>query len=121
MKIERLIQDLKSAGQINSLKTLCCMIMSMQSCCAGEDREIESIITVIDSMMEKDESNTLLYIAHNAGCDIWEVCLFDEGIDWHHNEFQGTFEECEKEVVFQMNKNRQGHYPNASYGSIWDY
>jgi hypothetical protein len=37
------------------------------------------------------------YICYDAGCDIYEVEKFDPLIDWHKNEFKGTFNECIKE------------------------
>ena len=60
------------------------------------------------------------HIAFNSGLDIWETDLFDSSVAWHHNEYQGTKRECQKEVDRQTNLG-QPHYPNAAYGSIWDY
>jgi hypothetical protein len=61
-----------------------------------------------------------IYITYNAGCGIWEIETFNETIDWHHNEFQGTKMECKKEASKQM-ESGQPHYQNAEYESIFDY
>lgn len=37
------------------------------------------------------------FICYDAGCDIFEVEPFNPEIEWHKNEFQGTYEECLKE------------------------
>jgi len=38
-----------------------------------------------------------IYICYNAGCDIYEIEKFNQSIDWHKKEFQGTYAECLKE------------------------
>jgi len=64
------------------------------------------------------------YIAFDAGCDIWEVELFDSSIDWHKEEFNGTFAEA---TFYADNKMHdihgayQPHYTDAQYCSIFDY
>lgn len=37
------------------------------------------------------------YICYNAGCDIYLVEPFNPSIEWHENEFQGTFAQCMEE------------------------
>lgn len=47
------------------------------------------------------------YIAYNGGCNIWVTEKFDNSIDWHKGEFQGTKEECNdicNEEMRQANK-----------------
>ena len=64
------------------------------------------------------------FITYNAGCGIWEVELFDATISWHNKEFKGTEIECNAEAHHQMYEagiKKYSHYPNAEYGSIWDY
>ena len=61
------------------------------------------------------------YITYNAGCNIWVVEPFDSKVDWHKDEYQGTYAECKKEADYQMNNVGKPHYANAPYGSIWDY
>ena len=61
------------------------------------------------------------YITYDAGCNIWEVEPFDSTIDWHNDEYQGTYAECKREANYQMNEAGQPHYSNAEYGSIYDY
>jgi hypothetical protein len=41
------------------------------------------------------------YICYNAGCDIYVIEKFNPSIDWHKNEFQGTYLECLKEKESQ--------------------
>ena len=60
------------------------------------------------------------YITYDAGCNIWEVEPFDSKIDWHNDEYQGTYTECRKEANHQMNAG-QPHYVNSKYESIYDY
>lgn len=64
---------------------------------------------------------TKIYIAYDAGSNIWNVEPYNKDIEWHKNEHQGTKEQCEKEAHYQMFEANQPHYSNASYGSIWDY
>jgi hypothetical protein len=45
-----------------------------------------------------------LYIAYNAGCNIWEVEPFNPNIEWHKQEYQGTKEDCEKYAKGEMNQ-----------------
>lgn len=37
------------------------------------------------------------FICYDAGCDIFEVEPFNPKIEWHKNEFQGSYAECLKE------------------------
>lgn len=39
------------------------------------------------------------FILYNAGCDIYEIEEFNPSIDWHQNEFQGTYSECLQEKM----------------------
>ena len=61
------------------------------------------------------------WIAYNAGCDIWEVVKFNSSIEWHNNELvfetRSEANECARDAM----KQTEEHYPNAEYGSIWDY
>ena len=41
------------------------------------------------------------YICYNAGCDIYVIEIFNPSIDWHKNEFQGTYAECLQEKESQ--------------------
>ena len=34
------------------------------------------------------------YICYNAGSDIFEIEKFNPKIDWHNDEFKGTYSEC---------------------------
>ena len=60
------------------------------------------------------------YIAYDAGSNIWEVEKYNESVDWHKDQYTGTKKECEAEAQRQMNTDYR-HYPDAPYGSIWDY
>ena len=60
------------------------------------------------------------YIVFDAGCNIWEVKRFNPAIDWHNEQFKGTYKECTDEASRQMEPSKP-HYINAPYGSIWDY
>ena len=52
---------------------------------------------------------TVEYICYNAGCDIYVVEKFNESIDWHKDEFIGTYEECvaekqeQEEAAYRFN------------------
>ena len=61
------------------------------------------------------------YITYDAGCNIWEVEPFDSTVNWHNDEYQGTFKECNAEAKSQMNIDGNQHYANAEYESIFDY
>ena len=37
------------------------------------------------------------FICYNAGCDIFEIEAYNAKIEWHQNEFRGSYKECEKE------------------------
>jgi len=41
------------------------------------------------------------YICYNAGCNIYEIEIFNPFIDWHKNEFQGNYAECLQEKESQ--------------------
>ena len=60
------------------------------------------------------------YIAYNAGCGIWEIELFDENTKWHIKEYRGDKEDCKHKASLE-NEPSLPHYPNAPYGSIYDY
>lgn len=62
-----------------------------------------------------------LHITFHAGCGVWDVQPFDDKIEWHNDEYRGTYSECKKEAIDQMNRAQMPHYPNAVYGSIHDY
>ena len=54
------------------------------------------------------------YITYNAGrphYPLWEVERFDSSIDWHRDEFRGTYAECKKEAHYQMREAGRPHYP----------
>ena len=61
-----------------------------------------------------------LFIAYNAGCDIWELEPFNPSIEWHNKEYIGTYKECKNECKTQMEP-RSGHYSDCIEGSIYDY
>tara|TARA_R110002167_G_scaffold81296_5_gene222704 strand:- start:2391 stop:2600 length:210 start_codon:yes stop_codon:yes gene_type:complete len=60
------------------------------------------------------------FITYNAGENIWEVEPFNSKIEWHNNEFKGSYEDCIEESERQMTS-RKPHYANAEYESIFDY
>ena len=61
------------------------------------------------------------YITYDAGCGIWVVEPFNPKIEWHKSEYTGTKKECEREAKWNMDNQPSPHYPDAEYGSIFDY
>ena len=61
------------------------------------------------------------YITFNSGCNIWEVEQFDSTIEWHKNEFKGSYKECKKKANLEMYGSNKPHYSRPEYSSIYDY
>jgi hypothetical protein len=37
------------------------------------------------------------FICYNAGCDIFEIVPYNQNIEWHQEEYKGTYNDCVKE------------------------